>query len=99
MPADLSNVVARSRAVEIDGIGKVIVREPTLADYQRSSTDQFWWAACLSCPDGTPLVSNPKDLGTIRLEVAAALLEEVNRPRPSEPPSGGSSESQARSSA
>lgn len=99
MPADLSNVVARSRTVEIDGIGKVIVREPTLADYQRSSADQFWWAACLSCPDGTPLVANPKDLGTIRLEVAAALLEEVNRPRPSEPPSGGSSESQARSSA
>lgn len=98
MPADLSKVTARSRTVEIDGIGAVVIREPTLADYQRSTHEQFWWASCLFCPDGTPLVENPKDLGTIRLEVAAALLEEVNRARPTEPPSGGSSASQARSS-
>lgn len=96
MPADLSNVTARSRTVDIDGIGPVVVREPTLADYQRSNGDPFWWAACLSCPDGTPFVATPKELGLLRLDVAGRLLEEVNRPRPTAPASAGSSESQAR---
>jgi len=97
MPFDLSKIAARSRTVTIHGVGDVVVREPTLGDYQRSRTDQFWWGDNLTMPDGSRFVDRNEQLASIRGEIAAALLEAVNGPRPTEPPSGGCGESQARS--
>lgn len=97
MPFDLSSIAARSRTVEVPGVGAVVVREPTLGDYQRSRTDHYWWGSNLSMPDGTPFVERNEQLATIRGDIAALLLEAVNGTRPTEPPTGGCGESQARS--
>lgn len=99
MPFDLSKIAARQRTVEIDGVGPVVFREPTLADYTRSQVDPYWWGSCISCPDGSPFVVSNADLGTVRADVAGRLLEEVNRPRPTEPAPAGSGESPVRSNA
>jgi hypothetical protein len=76
-----------------------VFREPTLADYSRSQVDLYWWGSCISCPDGSPFVASNADLGAVRADVAGRLLEEVNRPRPTEPAPAGSGESPARSNA
>jgi hypothetical protein len=99
MPIDLSALAARSRMVCIDGIGELVFREPTLADYQRAQHDPNWWVDLINCADGSPFLANPKDAGKIRGDLAGLLLEEATKIRPTEPPSGGSGESRARSSA
>jgi hypothetical protein len=95
MPIDIAQLRSRSRTVEIEGVGKLVVREPTLADATCSSTDQYWWVRCVTCPDGTPFLSNPAEAGQIRSDLAAALLAEVNRPHPTDAPSEGSGASRA----
>jgi hypothetical protein len=99
MPIDVSKFTGRSRTVEIPEIGSVIVREPNLADYNRAQHDPYWWAGCITLADGSPLVDVPAELGKLRGDIAAALLEAVNAPRPTVPPNGGCGESPARNSA
>jgi hypothetical protein len=99
MPVDLSKLVAQERTVSIEGIGQLVFREATLADYQRAQHDPHWWVQLIACPDGSPFLADPKDAGRIRGELAGRLLEEATRTRPTEPPSGGSGGSEARSSA
>jgi hypothetical protein len=93
MPVDVYKLLARSRTVEIDGVGPLVFREPTLADVQRASVDPFWWVACVTCPDGTPFLADPKDAGKIRSDLAGLLMEEINRTRPTPAPKGASGES------
>ena len=76
----------------------IVVREPTMADYRRAANDPWWWAACLSCEDGTPLLADPADLGRLSADVSTRLWEQVNAPHPTQPPPGGCGESQARNS-
>jgi phospholipid/cholesterol/gamma-HCH transport system substrate-binding protein len=73
MPFDLSKIAARIRTVTIDGVGDVVVREPTLGDYQRSRSDQFWWGDNLTMPDGSRFVDRNDQLASIRGDIAAAL--------------------------
>lgn len=87
MPIDISKVLSRSRTVNIDGIGPVVVREPTLGDAERSTTDRYWWLSCVSCPDGSPLLEHPQDAARLRHDIAAALMNEVNTIRPTHGPS------------
>jgi hypothetical protein len=98
MPVDLSKVMSRTRRIEDPDLGTIIVREPTLGDYLKVSTDRWWWVACLSCEDGTPLMEDPTDMGRIRAEVATRLMEAVNTAHPTAPPAGGSGESPVPSS-
>lgn len=97
MPFDLSKIELRSRTVEIDGIGTVIVREPTMGDYAqaRATGDRYWWVDCIRCADGTPFLANRADMAKLPGALGDRLLEEVAKLRPTTPPSGGSSESQA----
>lgn len=99
MPIDVSKFTGRAREVQIPDIGTVIVREPNLSDFTRAQHDPYWWAACVSLPDGTALVAVPSELGNLRGDIATALLEAVNAPRPTVPPNGGCGESPARNSA
>jgi hypothetical protein len=100
MPFDLSSIKPRSRTVEIDGVGAVVIREPTLGDYTaaRAGTDRSWWIGCVSCADGTPFLPNHADAAQLPGWLGDRLLEEVAKLRPTTPPIGGSSESQAPSS-
>jgi hypothetical protein len=82
MPVDPAKVTAAPRTVEIDGIGPVVVRRPVLADVQNAAANPYWWAKCCSMPDGSPLFAAGADIGQLDAEVAAALITEVNRPRP-----------------
>ncbi len=66
MPIDVANLRARQKVVEIDGVGQLTFREPTLADVQRSQTDLYWWVACVTCADGSPFLSNAQEAGQIR---------------------------------
>jgi hypothetical protein len=81
------------RTVEIPGIGQVIVRRATLADLGFAADMQFWWVRLFSLPDGSPLFAPGSDVGALDHEVASALLEEVNRPRFTQPVNAGSGES------
>lgn len=88
MPINLNDISARSKMVEIPGVGPLVIREPTLADVQRSNTDPHWWVSCVSCTDGTPFLSNPQEAGQIRADLAGAILAEINAVRPTHAPSG-----------
>lgn len=93
MPIDPSKMAtAAPRTVDIDGIGPVVIRRPRLADVVNAGGNPYWWAACCSCPDGTPLFPPGADIGSMDADIAGALIAEVNRPRPTPPPSGGISE-------
>lgn len=94
MPIDVSKLLARSRTVEIEGLGSLIFREPTLADVQRAPIDPYWWVACITCVDGTPFLADPKDAAKIRHDVAGLLMEEINRVRPTPAPKGAGGETQ-----
>jgi len=93
MPIDVSKLLARSRTVEIPGIGPLVFREPTLADVQRASVDQYWWTSCITCTDGTQFLADPKDAAKIRSDLAGLLMEEINRIRPTPAPNGAFGES------
>lgn len=99
MPLDLSKIQLRTRTVEIDGIGTVVVREPTMGDYAqaRATNDRYWWVDCIRCLDGSPLLANRADMDRLPGAVGDQLLEEVVRLRPTTRPSAASSESQAQS--
>lgn len=92
MPVDVSKLLARSRTVDIDGVGSLVFREPTLSDVQRASIDPYWWTACITCPDGTAFLADPKDAGKIRSDLAGLLIEEINRTRPTHAPKGACGE-------
>jgi hypothetical protein len=81
---------SKSRMVEIPGLGALVFTEPTLADVSQAPTNPYWWVRCITRPDGSPLLANAQDAGKIRAELAAELLQEVNRTRPTEAPSEGS---------
>lgn len=96
MSLEPSKIIASApRTVEIVGIGPVVVRRATLADISLAGDLQFWWTRLFTLPDGSPLFAPGSDVGTLDHEVASALLEEVNRPRPSQPLTSGSTETQA----
>lgn len=95
MPFDLSSISPKPRRVDVPGVGVIMVREPTMADYTRAAADPYWWAACLSCIDGTPFVHNHGEMANVRADICSALLAEINRERFTTPPNGGSGESQA----
>jgi hypothetical protein len=99
VPIPIEQLTARRRTVTIDEIGPLVFREPTLAEAQMSATNPYWWITTIECTDGTPFLTNPKEAGTIRADLAAALLAEVNRPRPTVAPSAGSGASQVPSNA
>ena len=92
-PAKIGKSVPRT--VEIDGIGPVVVRRPRLADVALSNQNPYWWAACCTLPDGSPLFAPGTNVGELDAEIAAQLIEEVNRPRPTHAPSEGSGASEA----
>jgi hypothetical protein len=94
VPIDMEKLRGRERMVDIDGVGALVFREPTLADAQRAGGDPYWWVGCVKCPDGTPFLSNPQEAGQIRSDLAAALIAEVTRTRPTDAPSEGSGASQ-----
>lgn len=83
---------AAPRAVEIEGIGTVLIRRPRLADVVNAGANPYWWATCCSCPDGSPLFAPGTDIGSIDAEIAGALIAQVNATRPTQPPKGGISE-------
>jgi hypothetical protein len=95
MPIDLAKFTARTRSVDIPELGLLTFREPTLADVQQASTNPYWWVACITCQDGSPLLADPEQAGQLRADIAGRLLEEVNRQRPTDAPSEGSGASQA----
>jgi len=99
MPLDVTKFHAKSRRFADPDLGTIVVREPTMADYRRAATDQWWWAACLSCEDGTPLLADPSELGRLSAHIATRLLEQVNMTHPTQPAPAGCGESQAPSSA
>jgi hypothetical protein len=99
MPFDLSSISPKPRRVDVPGVGVIMVREPTMADYTSASTDPYWWAGCLSCIDGTPFVHNNADMANVSADICSALLAEINRERFTTPPNGGSGESQTPSNA
>lgn len=99
MPKDVSSFYARSRPYHDPDLGPMVVREPTMGDYRRAANDPWWWVGCLSLEDGTPLLADPADMGRIRADIANRLWDAVQQPHPTEPPPGGSSASQAPSSA
>jgi hypothetical protein len=78
-----------ARAVEIDGIGTVMIRRPRLADVLSANSNPYWWTSCCTCPDGSPLFAPGTDIGSIDAEIAGALIAEVNATRPTQPPRGG----------
>jgi hypothetical protein len=80
---------AAPRTVEIDGIGPVLIRRPRLADVLTANANPYWWAACCTCPDGSPLFAAGTDIGSIDAEIAGALIAQVNATRPTQPPKGG----------
>lgn len=82
MPIDPTKITAAPRTVEIDGIGSVLIRRPVLSDVQNASANPYWWAKCCSMPDGSPLFAPGADVGQLDADIAAALITEVNRPRP-----------------
>ena len=84
MPINLSKVTAAPRTVQIDGIGAVVFRRPVLADVQNAAANPYWWAKCCTLPDGSPLFADGADIGQLDAEIAAALITEVNRPRPTQ---------------
>lgn len=86
------------RTVSIDSIGTVRVRRPTLGEAARAATDRNWWAACVQAVDGSPLFPTSFQVDDLESGIALAILSEVNKPRPTVPPSGGYGESEARSS-
>ena len=93
MSLDPSKIApAGPRAVEIDGIGTVLIRRPRLADVVTAQGNPYWWASCCTCQDGSPLFAPGTDIGALDADIAGALIAEVNRPRPTAPPSGGSTE-------
>lgn len=97
MSLDPANVRrSPARTVKIDGIGDVVVRRPRLADVALAPHNPYWWAACCSLPDGSPLFAPGTDIGALDAEVAGQLIEAVNAPRPTSPaPSDGSGASEA----
>lgn len=95
MPKDVSSLYARSRPYHDPDLGTMVVREPTMADYRRASTDPWWWAACLALEDGSPLLADPADLGRLRADVATRLWEQVNAQNFTQPPQGDCGGSQA----
>lgn len=90
MSIDITKFTARSRTVDIPELGTLTFREPTLADIQRASAEPYWWVACVTCADGSPLLADPEQAGQLRADIAGRLLEEVNRPRPTDEASAGS---------
>jgi len=46
MPFDLSSISPKPRRVDVPGVGVIMVREPTMADYTRAAADPYWWASC-----------------------------------------------------
>lgn len=85
----------RYRQVNLDGIGQVQVRRPTYGEMLRAATDQNVLEACVQLPGGQPLFGpdGPR-LTEIDHEIAVGLIAEVMRARPTQPPSGGTGETQ-----
>jgi hypothetical protein len=93
MTVDLSKIApSPPRQVEIEGIGTVLIRRPRLADVLTANANPYWWVACCSCVDGSPLFAPGADVGSIDAEIAGALIAQVNAVRPTQPLKSGNSE-------
>jgi hypothetical protein len=80
---------AAARAVEIDGLGTVMIRRPRLADVLHANSNPYWWASCCTCVDGSPLFAPGTDIGSIDAEIAGAIIAQVNATRPTQPSKDG----------
>lgn len=90
----------KQRSVFVDGIGALLVRRPTYGELLAAANNQNALEACVCLPSGEPLfVAGGPRLTEIDHEVATALITEVMRPRPTQPPSGGTGETQPSPSA
>lgn len=92
---DLNALKPKFRPVIIEGIGHLLVRRPTLGEVAAGRNNPNWWGCCVAHPDGQPLfVMGGVQPSEIDAQLAEAILAEISAPRPTQPPSGGSGESQ-----
>lgn len=78
------------RTVDLPGVGPVEVRVPTLRDsVGMQPGDLAWWHGCVRRP-GAEQAFTRDELLDMPVSAANRLAEEVMRPHPTEPPSGGS---------
>lgn len=77
------------RRVDLDGVGAVEIRPVTLRDtIGVDATDPSWFYVVLRHAGGDPFTK--EELLDLPLEAANLLAQEVLRPRPTQPPNGGS---------
>ena len=92
---DTSALTPKFRTVYIEGIGDLLVRRPTFGEVLKAPSNPNWWACCVMQTDNTPLfVPGGVQPSEIDHDLAGAILSEINAPRPTQPPSGGSGASQ-----
>jgi len=76
------------RRVDLDGVGAVEVRPVTLRDTVGVDVnDPSWFHVVVRHADGRPFTKD--DVLDLPLEAANTLAQEVIRPRPTQPPTGG----------
>jgi len=86
----MSTTTPSWRALDLDGVGAVEVRRPTLRDTVEAKTDDpVWWVRCVRWRDTQAPLTRDEVLD-MDAACAGALAQEVIRPRPIQPPSGGS---------
>lgn len=73
--------------LEIDGLGCVEVRRPTLRDTLEAKAETVWWWRCVRIEGRIATEQQVLDLD---IDHANAIASEVMRPRPFQPPKGGS---------
>lgn len=78
------------RSVDLDGVGAVEVRVPTLRDsLGMQPGDIAWWHACVRrAGAASPMTRD--ELLDLPVAAANALAAEVMQARPTRPPTGGS---------
>ena len=85
----MSIPVTSWRPVDLDGVGAIEVRRPTLRDsVGADGADVAWWAVCVR-RNGVVLTRD--DVLDMDVSDAKAIVAEVMKPRPTSAPSSGAS--------
>lgn len=82
------------REFDAPGIGRVLVRGPTYRDIAgaiRIDRPEWWLESCVKMPDGSPLLPPGADVMELDGVAVRAIENEVFRPHPTRPPTGGCS--------